>query len=225
MHHNQLAKAEAECEKAVSILPGYGLLNALLGNILLMEGRFDQSIEKLNFALKADPSLVDARLPLGRALLAKRRPGEAAAEFKAVVQHEPRNFEAHTWLGRTLMIQGKTTEGVAEFQRSLALQPNQPEVLNDLAWILAASPHAEMRNGAEAVKLATRACQLVRNTQPVLIGTLAAAYAEAGRWDEAVAAAQKAHDLAAADGLKALAERNLQLQQLYRAHQPFREKQ
>ncbi|MGA2176816.1 MAG: tetratricopeptide repeat protein [Verrucomicrobiota bacterium] len=225
MHHNQLAKAEAECNKAISISPTYGLLSALMGDILLMEGKFDQSIERLNFALKADPTLVDARLPLGRALLAKRRPLEAAADFKAVLQAEPRNFEAETWLGRALLIQGKTADGIAEFRRSLTLQPNQPEVLNDLAWILATSPHLEIRNGAEAVKLASRACQLMGNKQPILIGTLAAAYAEAGRWDEAVAAAQQAHDLAAADGLKALADRNLQLQRLYRAHVAYRETQ
>jgi hypothetical protein len=75
------------------------------------------------------------------------------------------------------------------------------------------------------VKLASRACQLVGNKQPLLLGTLAASFAEAGRWDEAVTAAQKAHDLAAADVLKTLAATNLVLQELYRAHKPYREKQ
>ncbi len=224
MRHNQLVKAEAECNTAISIMPSYGLLRALLGDILLKEGKFDQAIEKLKTALKEDPNLISARLPLGCAYLAKRRPEEAEAEFKAVLKMGPRDFEVRTWLGRALIAQGKTRDGMTEFERSLSLQPNQPEVLNDLAWLLATNPRAEMRNGAEAVKLATRACQLVDNRQPVLLGTLAAAYAEAGRWDEAVSASQKAHDVAAADGLKPLAERNLQLQQLYRTHQAYREK-
>jgi hypothetical protein len=56
-----------------------------------------------------------------------------------------------------------------------------------------------------------------------MLGTLAASYAAGGRFDDAVAAAQKAHDVAAAQGDKALANQNLQLQQLYREHQPYRE--
>ena len=225
MRHNQLAAAEAECNQAVSILPTYGLLYLMQGDVLRMEGKFDRAVQQLNLALKYDPRLVGARIPLGRALLGLKRPVEAAAQFRTVLQSEPRNFEADAWLAKSLLIQGKTNESITEFRRTLSLQPNDAEVLNDLAWLLATSPHSEIRNGAEAVKLASNACELTGNKQPLLLGTLGAAYAEAGRWDEAVAAAQKAHDLAAAAGQKAVAERNLQLQQLYRSHQPFREKQ
>ncbi|MGP8239165.1 MAG: tetratricopeptide repeat protein [Limisphaerales bacterium] len=225
MRHNQLARAEVECNQAISILPTYGLLYLMQGDILRLEGKFDRSVEKLSLALKYDPGLVGARIPLGRAYLGLKRPADAAGQFRAVLQCQPRNFEADAWLARSLLIQGKTNEGIAEFRRTLSLQPNEVEVLNDLAWLLATSPHSEIRNGAEAVKLASQACQLTGNKQPLLMGTLAAAYAEAGRWDEAVAAAQKAHDLAAAGGQKAVAERNLQLRQLYRSHQAFHEKQ
>jgi hypothetical protein len=74
------------------------------------------------------------------------------------------------------------------------------------------------------VQLATRACAITKGTEPALIGTLAAAYAETGDFDKAVIAAQKAHDLAAAQGAKALAETNQELIAFYRAHKPFREK-
>lgn len=224
LRHHQFPAAEAECNKAISIFPSFGRLHALLGNVWCQEGKFNLALEELNLALKSEPGLVEARFPLGCSLLALKRPAEAAAQFRTVLQREPRNFEAETWLARTLMAQGKTNECLTELQRSLTLEPNQIDVLNDLAWILATSIHPEIRNGNEAVKLASRACQLTGNKQPVLMGTLAAAYAESGRWDEAVAEAQKAHDLAAAAGEKAVAERNLQLQQLYRSHQPFREK-
>jgi Tfp pilus assembly protein PilF len=224
MRHNQCAKAEAECDMAIAILPTYGALYALSGEILRMEGKFNQAVEKLTSALKRDSTLTEARMPLGLSLLALKRPLEAGTQFKTILESQPRNFEAETLLARTLIIQGRTNEGLAEFQRSLALQPNQIDALNDLAWLMATSAHAEIRNGAEAVKFASRACQLAGNKQPILIGTLAAAYAEAGRWDEAIAAAQKAHDWAVADGQKGVAEKNLQLQQLYRSHQPYREK-
>jgi len=95
--------------------------------------------------------------------------------------------------------------------------------LNNLAWVLATDPHPEIRRGSEAVQLAYRACLLTRNQEPAILGTLAAALAEAGDFDKAVATGQKAHDLAVAQGRKALAESNLQLLKLYRDHKPFRE--
>jgi tetratricopeptide (TPR) repeat protein len=107
-------------------------------------------------------------------------------------------------------------------------------VLNNLAWIMAAGPLPELRDGAAAVKLAARACELDHNQQPIFIGTLAAAYAEAGRFDEAVAAAQQAHDLALERAGKArnpaeekaardLAARNLELLAIYSSHRAFHE--
>ena len=64
-------------------------------------------------------------------------------------------------------------------------------MLNNLAWILAASADPQVRNGPEAVLLAERACKLTDYKKPLLVGTLAAAYAEAGRFPEAVATARK----------------------------------
>ena len=93
----------------------------------------------------------------------------------------------------------------------MRLAPDSPIVLNNLAWILAANPDSRLRNGPEAVTLAERACQLTEFRQPMFIGTLAAAYAEAGRFEDAVKAAEQARDLAVAAGQNELAERNRQL--------------
>ena len=224
MTHNQLAEAQAQCEKAIAIAPGFVAAQALLGEILRLQGKLDLAIETLRSALKANPDLMDAEIPLGRALLAKNRPTEAEAAFRTLLRNNPRNIEAYDWLGWTLLKEGKMADAMAEFNQSLALQPNQPITLNDLAWIFATSPRAELRNGAEAVHLATRACELTHNTQFVFLGTLAASYAEAGRFDDAVATAQKAHDLAAAENNTNGASRNLELLKLYQSHQPFHEK-
>ena len=97
------------------------------------------------------------------------------------------------------------------------------EALNNLAWILAANSSDALRNGAEAVRLAERACELSEHREPVLLGTLAAAYAEAGRFGEAVKTAEKACDLATAGDLKDVAAKNTELLELYRAGKPYRE--
>ena len=95
--------------------------------------------------------------------------------------------------------------------------------MNNLAWILAANPDATLRNGAEAVALAERACKLTDYKEGVFVGTLAAAYAEAGRFPEAVSSAERARSLALAAGQKDIARKNLELLELYRADRPYHE--
>jgi len=247
MNHGHLAKAEAECRKAISIYPKFSALRALLGRILLLERKYDESIEQLHRALRLQPTLFLAHLPLGNALLAKKLPDQAADEFREVLRYAPKDFEACNGLAKALLLRGKTAEAVAEFHASLALQPNQPDILNDLAWLLATDPHPEIRHGAEAAQLAARACDLTRGQAPSCMGTLAAALAETGAFDKAVAMGQRTHDLAvaqakeataqaavangeqktyaldAAKSLTALAQRNDELLKLYRAHKPVRE--
>jgi len=112
---------------------------------------------------------------------------------------------------------------VAQSREALSLNPNLTGALNNLAWALAAGPNAELRNGAEAVGLAERACELTHYGEPLFLGTLAAAYAEAGRFPEAVTMAQKAEQLAASAGLTAVAAKNRQLLELYRSGKPYHE--
>ncbi len=133
------------------------------------------------------------------------------------------SFAPSDELAVTLSSQHKTAEAIAEYRAALKIQRNFSDALNNLAWILAANPNPQLRNGAEAVQLAEQACALTHNNQPVKVGTLAAAYAEAGRFDDAVNTAQKAHDLAVAQGKTDVAARNLELLQLYRARRPYRE--
>ena len=95
--------------------------------------------------------------------------------------------------------------------------------LNNLAWILATSPDDGLRNGTEAVRLAERACELTHYDEPLFIGTLAAAYAESGRFPEAVTTAEKAEQLATTAGLTDVAAKNRQLLELYRAGKSYHE--
>ena len=106
----------------------------------------------------------------------------------------------------------------------LRLDPDRPEALNDLAWLLATSSDDKVRNGAEAVLHAERACRLTAFKQTQMISALAAAYAEAGRFPEAVATAEMAVRLQTANGETQLAAINNQLLPLYRAGRPYHER-
>jgi tetratricopeptide (TPR) repeat protein len=145
----------------------------------------------------------------------------ARREFEAALRLVFDYPEAHVELGNVLESQHQVKEAVFHYRTALRSRPDYFEALNNLAWILASDPRAGNRNGDEAVKLATRACELTHYQRPLAIGTLAAAEAEAGRFDEAVTNAQKAHDVALALGRKEVAARNLELQELYRLHRPY----
>ena len=119
-------------------------------------------------------------------------------------------------------MQHKRDEAIAEFNAALEVGRDYPAALNDLAWIRATEPDPQVRNGAQAVSMAERACQVTGFQEPQFMGTLAAAYAEVGRFDDAVKMAERAKSLAAAQGKGAIVERNQQLLELYRAGKPYR---
>ncbi len=116
---------------------------------------------------------------------------------------------------------GVSSNAVMGYEAALKLEPDSTRALNNLAWILATCPDAAVRDGARAVKLAEHACELTGWKETVLIGTLGAAYAEAGRFPEAVATAEKACASAAGDA--ALLKSNQKLLALYREGKPYRE--
>jgi len=91
------------------------------------------------------------------------------------------------------------------------------------AWRRASNPDSGIRDGQEAVRLAEQACDLTGHKRPLFVGTLSAAYAEAGRFDEAVETAARAEALARAAGNETLADRDKNLAELFRSRQPFHE--
>jgi tetratricopeptide (TPR) repeat protein len=146
-------------------------------------------------------------------------------QIDEAVRLRPAYSEALWAMASTLDGQGEYEEAIRFYRAALKAQPEQAGILNNLAWLLASCPEAASRNGPEAVRLATRACELTKYSQPLLIGTLAAAQAEAGDFPAAIATAERAAALATALHLEDIAARNRELIQLYRQGQAFHEEQ
>ena len=208
--------------KAIQINPDFSALNNL-GFALAAQGRFDEAIENYRKAIQINPTNVIALDNLGRALASQGRFDEAIENFHKAIQINPNHPDVFFGFGIVLTQSGRTKEAVAQYREALRLNPNLAGALNNLAWVLAASPDDELRNGAEAVRLAERACELTHHGEPLFIGTLAAAYAEAGRFPEAVTTEEKAEQLATAAGLTAVAAKDRELLELYRAGKPYHE--
>jgi len=122
-----------------------------------------------------------------------------------------------------LAARGDAAGAIKHYQAALEDEPDLAMALNNLAWILATHPDASLRNGAQAIQYARRACELTNFRATMLVGTLGAAYAEAGQFTEAIATGEKACVLASEVGNNALLQRNRQLLELYREGRPARD--
>jgi predicted Zn-dependent protease len=118
---------------------------------------------------------------------------------------------------------GHLRRAAEQLRRVVALEPEWPVALNNLAWLLATRSDAEVRDGKEAVRCAERACRLTSFKQTMMVGTLAASCAEAGRFPEAVATAETDARMGTASGETRFAAVNEQLARLYRENKPWRE--
>jgi tetratricopeptide (TPR) repeat protein len=192
-----------------------------LGTARLDQGRLDDAIQCLQASLQFTNS-ADIHLDLALAFKAKGNGEQAAAHFAEALRLDPGSAAAHFQFGLFLYQQHRPAETLAHWREALKLKPDSPDLLNGLAWILATCPDPKRRDGAQAVQFAERASTLSGSPASSL-DTLAAAYAEAGRFTDAVAAAQKALALAEATGQTNTLARFRSRLQLYRQHIAYHE--
>ena len=216
-------EAVVHFRKALAIQPDYVKGHEGLGMACLQTARLDEAVAHFREVLRIRPDFAEANNNLGAALLQKGQTAEAIVYYRKAVELEPRNAEFQSNLGFALFQQGNAREAVAHYEASLKIRPENAITCKNLAWILATSPEAAARNGVRAVELAESAIRLSGDTDPVFIGTLAAAYAEAGRFAEATTAAQRAQRLAMEQQQPVLVESLKQQLGLYRAGVPFRD--
>jgi spermidine synthase len=148
---------------------------------------------------------------------------EAIDCFRQAIRIAPGSAEAYTRLGLAFFKNGQTKEAIDSWQQALNIQPDQINARKNLAWVLATTPDASLRNGADAVALAEQANQLSGGDNPIVLRTLAAAYAEAGRFGDAAATARRAFELAVSQRNGGLATKLQEEIKLYEADTPMRD--
>lgn len=194
-----------------------------LGKLLLKLGRVEEAVIASRTAVTSTPASVDANLALGQALSRAGNKAEAGAAFRSAAAWGSSSPEAQMEFGAWLAAEGNAKEAIDRFRQALRIRSDFIPALNNLAWLLATSRDDTLRNGAEAVRLAEQACGLTQHRAPYLLGTLAAAYAESGQFDQAVETATKAADLAEQSSENEIARRNRELREVYRSRQAWRE--
>lgn len=217
-------QAIAEYQKALEINPDFAEVHNNLGVALGRTGKFDDAIAHYRKALEIHPEVAEFHTNLGGALVWKGKPEEAIAQFNQALDVDPAFVEAHHCLGDAYYhLRGNSPAALAQWREALRLRPDYPAVLNKVAWLLATSPYAGLRNGAEAVDLAQRAARLSGGLEPEIRGTLAAAYAEAGKFPEAVETSRRALTLASQQNSEPLTKALRARIALYQTGVPLRE--
>ncbi len=204
------------------LAPHYADAHVNLGKILLEQGRLDEAKEHFQAALKTEPHYPDAHRFLGAILVQQGRLAEAIVHLRLALLLGP---DVPTRLSYASLLHqtGDYSGAAAQFRLALREDPHCVEALNNLALLLATAPDEKERNGAEAVRYAEEAIRLPAPKGMCVPGTLAAAYAEAGRFKDAIATAEKAVTEETAAGETGFANMNTQLLARYRAGQPFHE--
>jgi tetratricopeptide (TPR) repeat protein len=219
---SRLRDAFPYLEKAVEMNPNYAAGHYNLGNALLRSGRVAEAIVQLQKAVEIDPTYVPALSNLGSAFLQTGQVDESLARLQKALQIDPNYKAAHFNMANTLLQMRRTEEAVSHLQRVLEIDPGDAEAQKNMAWVLATCPNPRFRDGAKAVELAERASK-AGSTNPVVGATLAAAYAEAGRFPEAVSTAEMALQLATNSGNLQMADVIRTHLEFYRAERPFRD--
>lgn len=215
------AQALALWKNAVAMDPDNAKAQNGLGVSLYISGNSAQGFDHLRRALQINPLSVDTHYVLGKFLLEQGRPDQALAEFQTALtirQHFP---SAEEGLASAYQAEGRESDALAHWRRAHAMDPSSVSAILGAAWLLATSPDASLRNGAEALSLAESANRLESADNAEVLDTLAAAYAEAGQFDRAIASATRAQALATQAGNAKMAGAIRSRLLLYQARHPF----
>lgn len=220
----RFSEAIPEYEKALELNPQYHAIHNNLGRALAMAGRVDEAVTEFERAVASNPNWAEAENNLGRALASKGELEASIPHFTRAVELDAKSVEARFYLGASLYYgQGRVVDAMQRWREALALDPDYLPALNEAAHLLASCPDASARNGAESVKLAERAVELSHGSDPVFLDTLAAAYAESGRFQQAIETATRALEIARRENKTALMEGVAARLRMYQAGVPYRD--
>lgn len=227
LHRAEAYSASGRYPEALSdidvVLERQPLVDAhrLRAEILAKMNRLEEAIEEMERIVAAIPDQPKVKMQLALYYLVGKRPSKAIEAYTELLEQDPGNFAALQARGDAHLNIGQHAEAIADFTEALELEPTDTTLLNNLAWVLATSPEDELRNGEQALKLATQASEQTEYKTPHILSTLAAAYAEMGDFESAVKWSQKSVDLNDPEHAEQL-KKELES---YKQKKPWRERQ
>ena len=185
-------------------------------------GRFKDAIADLDVVIKQEPKEVAAYLERAEAHARGGNTKQAIADYDKAIELAPNSTQGDLARARAYTAKGDYAQAAARFDQARRRGPRDDDALNGFAWFSATCPDSAFRNGPEAVKAATKACEIKKWKDGDVIDTLAAAYAEAGDFSQALKYEAQAIASRPLSGPDTLSEMQKHLR-AYQAHKPFRE--
>lgn len=218
----ELAEALDHLRQALQMDPRDADAHYNLGMVLRAMNRPDEAIAQLNAALQLRPGFALAHGNLGELLENRQDLAGAIEHYRVAVQADPSYAEAYASLGRVLWVRQRYADSLAVLREGYAKVPQSVKVAGNLAWLLSTCPDDSIRNGAEAVEIVERVCRKETCQDPAMLDVLAAAYAESGRFADAMATMDRVLDLVSQSDSTQLYELMTLRYGIYRSHHPFR---
>jgi len=226
----QAVEAVDELQQVLALVPGHENAGNALEELLISRGVSAMRAGQTNDAAVIFEVLVAARgdvaernLRTGLALAGSGQLDIAISNLTLAAWLKPNSPEALPHLAMVLQRRGRFTDAALQFKRALELNPDQPAVAVQLAWLLATAPVDEVRDGNVALRLVENARRASKGEDPSHLLALAAAYAELGRFEEAVTTAEQSRVLAERTGMSVLAKQSDKLRACFEAKKPFRQ--
>ena len=210
-------------EKAIEYKPRYVNAHYNRGMAYLDKGNNDRAIRNFDRAIELESTYAKAYYNRGIASANKGDSDRAIRDFAKAIKLRPKSAEAYTNIVSALLQQKRFSDALQYCDQAMQLGCDHPGTLNNLAWVLATHQDAQVRNGAEATRLAERACQLTGYKVAGILDTLATAYAESGQFSKAVETAERAIKLAQSAQNEQLAKSISSRLAIYKANRAYRE--
>ena len=217
------AAAIASYRRAIALRPDYPEAHNNLGGLLAAAGDLDEALVHYRLAVRFDPGHSAAHYNLANVLLGRGETADAVRHYRLALAAAPNDADVLNNLARALAGAGAAAEAAGLYRRAAAAGPGLAAPRLGLAWIRATAADEALRDGPEALRLAAEALRIAGGGHPEALDTLAAAYAAAGRFEEAAAAARRAAARArATPGLEDLAAAIEERLRLYLRREPYR---
>ena len=220
-HQGETSQAIEHFKKALEINPFFIEAHNFLGIALVKQGKYDDAIKHFKYTLNLEPNSPMIHYKLATIYHKQGKLELVVKHCTEALRIKPDFLEVRLNLARTLFRMGKTDSSLEQYYKILKFEPNHIEILNELSWLLAITKDVNIQNPTDAIKFARKACELTEYNYPVLLDTLAIAYASAGRFEEAIETAGKAIKLAEAENRKSLAIEIQKRLKLYQSGKPY----